>query len=116
MSEFSSRLKALRHEAGLSQVALAQSLGISASAIGMYEQGRRKPDIQTVVALANAFGCSTDYLLGVTDVRAPKPDTDWPEIIDILHRKGDYTPEQRERIKRILADIVAEMGASWEVD
>ena len=57
------RIAALRKEAGLSQTELAQRLKISPSAVGMYEQGRREPSAQTLVAMAKCFGVSTDFLL-----------------------------------------------------
>ena len=57
------RIAALRKHAGLSQAELAQRLQISASAMGMYEQGRREPSAQTLVAMAQALGVTTDYLL-----------------------------------------------------
>ena len=57
------RIGALRRSKGLSQAELAQRLGISASAMGMYEQGRREPAIQTLVALSRELGVTTDYLL-----------------------------------------------------
>ena len=57
------RIAALRRESGQSQAELAQVLGVSASAVGMYEQGRREPSGAMLVALATNFGVSTDYLL-----------------------------------------------------
>lgn len=57
------RIAALRHHAGWSQAVLAQRLQISASAVGMYEQGRREPPAELLVAMADAFGVSVDYLL-----------------------------------------------------
>ena len=57
------RIAALRREAGLNQAELAQRLRISPSAVGMYEQGRREPSADTLVAMAQLFGVSTDYLL-----------------------------------------------------
>lgn len=57
------RIAALRREVGLSQAQLALRLGISPSAMGMYEQGRREPSMETVVAMAKVFRVSTDYLL-----------------------------------------------------
>lgn len=57
------RIAALRREAGLSQAELAKRLQISPSAMGMYEQGRREPSMETLVAIAREFGVSTDYLL-----------------------------------------------------
>ena len=57
------RIAALRKRTGMSQAELAKRLRISASAVGMYEQGRREPGADMLVALAEAFGVSTDYLL-----------------------------------------------------
>lgn len=57
------RIAALRRQNGWSQTELAKKLKISASAVGMYEQGRREPSADTIVALAAAFRVSTDYLL-----------------------------------------------------
>ncbi len=57
------RIAALRRQAGFSQAELAQRLRISASAVGMYEQGRREPAADLLVALADVFGVSVDYLL-----------------------------------------------------
>ena len=57
------RIAALRREKGWSQAELADRLGISPSAMGMYEQGRREPSAQTLVDMAREFGVSTDYLL-----------------------------------------------------
>ena len=57
------RIAALRRQAGMSQAALAQQLGCSDSAVGMYEQGRREPPVDLLVQMARLFGVSTDYLL-----------------------------------------------------
>lgn len=57
------RIAALRRQAGISQRELARRLNVSASAVGMYEQGRREPAADRLVGLAAIFGVSTDYLL-----------------------------------------------------
>ncbi|MBE6947670.1 MAG: helix-turn-helix transcriptional regulator [Ruminococcaceae bacterium] len=57
------RIAALRRAKGWSQGDLAQMLQVSPSAVGMYEQGRREPAVQTLVAMAKLFGVSVDYLL-----------------------------------------------------
>ncbi|MBR5451778.1 MAG: helix-turn-helix transcriptional regulator [Clostridia bacterium] len=64
MANFNERLKQLRLASGLTQQGLADELGISASAIGMYEQGRREPDRATLMLMSNYFGVSTDFILG----------------------------------------------------
>ena len=57
------RIAALRRERGLSQGELARRIKISPSAMGMYEQGRREPSMDTLVALSRILQVSTDYLL-----------------------------------------------------
>ena len=57
------RIAALRRDAGLSQAELASRLGISPSAMGMYEQGRREPSADTLIALSRELHASVDYLL-----------------------------------------------------
>ncbi len=65
MTMLKDKMKQLRLERGLTQAQLARRLGVSPSAVGMYEQGRREPDAQTLTRLADALQCSTDELLGV---------------------------------------------------
>ncbi|MGN0999329.1 MAG: helix-turn-helix domain-containing protein [Faecousia sp.] len=67
------RIAILRQKAGLSQAALAARLHISPSALGMYEQGRREPSLEILVALADELGVSTDVLLDHAPTeRAPR--------------------------------------------
>ena len=51
----------MRH--GWSQAELARRLNISASAVGMYEQGRREPSADMVVNISRVFSVTTEYLL-----------------------------------------------------
>ena len=57
------RIAALRKRLGWNQAELADRLKISPSAVGMYEQGRREPSADTLVAMARVLGVSVDYLL-----------------------------------------------------
>lgn len=57
------RIALLRASRGWSQAELARRIGVSASAIGMYEQGRREPSLDLLVRLAREFDVTTDYLL-----------------------------------------------------
>ncbi len=66
---FSSRLRQLRKEAGLSQQRLSDQLGISKSSINMYERGEREPSFKTLLAIAEYFGVGAEALLG----KAPTP-------------------------------------------
>lgn len=51
-------LKSAREKVGITQAILAEKLGMSSSTIGMYEQGRRCPNYDTLLKLCEALGCS----------------------------------------------------------
>ena len=59
----STQIKTLRQGKGWTQAELARRLHISPSAIGMYEQGRREPSVDTLVALSKEFDVTMDYLV-----------------------------------------------------
>ena len=63
------RKKRLRMEKGITQKELADRLHISRSTIAGYESLGKEPDGEKLCALADFFGVSVDYLLGVTDSR-----------------------------------------------
>ncbi|MCI1965660.1 MAG: helix-turn-helix transcriptional regulator [Oscillospiraceae bacterium] len=58
------KIRQLRRERGMTQKELARRIGVSTSAVGMYEQGRREPDTALLARLAAVLDCSTDELLG----------------------------------------------------
>lgn len=60
---FGNRLKQVRIENELTQAELAKKLGISTSAIGMYEQNRREPAADIILKILDIFGLSADWLL-----------------------------------------------------
>lgn len=60
------RIRKLRVDRKMTQEQVAGKLNVSPSTIGMYEQGRRMPSLELVVAYADLFSVSTDYLLRET--------------------------------------------------
>lgn len=68
MTIYAARIKQLRMEKGISQDQLAVLLGISRSAVGMYETGKREPDLETCEAIADIFNVDMDYLTGRSDI------------------------------------------------
>ena len=57
------RISQLRREKNMTQRDLARALNVSPSAIGMYEQGRRQPSADLIVAICQEFSVSTQWLL-----------------------------------------------------
>ena len=60
-------LKAARKKSGKTQKEVAEGIGIGQGTYKNYETGAREPNGETLVAIANYFDVSTDYLLGLTD-------------------------------------------------
>ncbi len=112
------RLKELRQKQGISQKDFAALIGIPANTYNQWENGKRQPDNETMLKLAEYFNVSVDYLLGRDDrsttprrkgVRIPvygevaagvpietienfdsdDPD-DWEEITEDMARGGDF--------------------------
>lgn len=67
MATFEERLAALRKEKGISQAVLGEVLGVSRWSVLNYEAGKNRPDYDGLIALADFFGVSLDYLTGRTD-------------------------------------------------
>lgn len=62
--EFPQRLRKLRERRKLTRATLGELCGLSKDIIRKYERGERKPSVNSLQALADFFGISTDYLLG----------------------------------------------------
>jgi len=61
------KLKKLRKTKNISQLKLAMDLGMNQNSISRYETGERQADYETLIAFADYFNVSIDYLLGRTD-------------------------------------------------
>lgn len=61
------RLKELRKKRNITQLKLAMDLGMNQNAISRYETGEREADYKTLIALADYFDVTIDYLLERTD-------------------------------------------------
>ena len=106
------RLKQLRENKGLTQAELAKLVDISASSIGMYEQGRREPSQEVLLQFADFFNVSVDYILGrdkssTKAYHSPKDQRDLNEFLNNteimfdgeLHQLDD---EDREKLRHAL--------------
>ena len=65
-------IKKMRRERDLTQEELAESLGVSASAVSQWECGRVLPDVTQLPLLAGIFDVSADVLLGIDTQRQEK--------------------------------------------
>ncbi|MBQ7883795.1 MAG: helix-turn-helix transcriptional regulator [Phascolarctobacterium sp.] len=76
-------LQDLREDRDITRKDLANALNISISALGMYEQGRREPNIDMLIKMADYFDVPIDLLVG----RSYKNDNN-QLLIEALHLKN----------------------------
>lgn len=62
-----SRIKEIRLTNGLSQSAFGKKLTVSQDTVSLWEKGKSVPTTEFVVLIAQEFGVSADYILGLSD-------------------------------------------------
>lgn len=67
------RLRDLREDSDLTQSVLAKHLHIKQNTYSQYENGQRQIPLEMLVALAEFYDTSIDYIVGLTDERKPYP-------------------------------------------
>ena len=67
LNKFKDRLRELRKEKNISRQQLAKDLFVSVRLISYWENGERECNFDMLISLANYFGVSVDYLLGIVD-------------------------------------------------
>lgn len=93
MTKLSETLVSLRRDSGLTQLDLAKMLGLSRSAIGMYESGKREPNLETLELFANYFHVDMNTLTGQNMDAMPlhNEDRELTEYLEMLRSR----PEMR---------------------
>ncbi len=69
MSDFTSRFAELYKTKNSTYAAIAEKIGISLRALKYYASGERQPTLPVLIALADYFDVSLDYLCGRSDVK-----------------------------------------------
>lgn len=103
VNKFKDRLKELRKDYSITQQELADKIGIVRTAIANYETGRTIPDSDTLTLLAKIFNTTTDYLLGISNIRNPyqnKNIKETPEEQDIIPEEFINADEARAYVNK----------------
>lgn len=104
-------LKKLRLEKGLTQAELGKLIGNKQNTISYWEKGTYDIDNENLQRLAVFFNCSTDYLLGKTEIR----NQDNPNIIlseqekTLLENFRSTTEQGKQRIIQSVLNICDEI-------
>ena len=118
MGDFANVFKQIRIKHGLTQQQMADKLGVSRSTIGMYENGEREPNFETLELIADFFNVDMNYLIGKkSDVEDYylNPETkqiaqeiyDNPDMRSLFDMSRKMTPE---RLKAHIALMKQLMG------
>lgn len=104
MGNFRNVFKQLRLENDYTQGGLADALGISRSAISMYENGNREPDFETLELIADFFNVDMNYLLGTSKkTTSISVDPTQEDLKTLIARNGKEmsTKDKMELIKML---------------
>jgi putative transcriptional regulator len=109
--EFSERLKDLRKQAGLTQVDVAEKLGISQPAYASWERGAKKPTQDNLVKIAQILNVSVDYLVGNSEEKADVLDN--IELLFRMNSKG-LSKEEKAVFKKELIEFMEERKKAFK--
>ena len=95
------RLRKLIEDTGVSQTELAAAIGVTRQAVNSYTLGNTVPNSDVLLNIAKYFDVSSDYLLGLSDVKSV--DVTKKEICDIigLSEKSINNFEMLNQIKKL---------------
>ena len=95
-------LRQLRDKKGIEQKDIAEYLGVTTSAYGHYEKGRREPSLDVLVKLAAFFNVSLDYLVTGKQTDKEAPQSRMEQIFNELSPTAQsYILEAAEGIYRL---------------
>ena len=91
---FGEKLQTLRQRSGMSQDTLAERLNVSRQAVSRWERDETMPETDKVVALADIFSVTTDYLLRPEVERQTPPEAEKPP-------RSGVKPAEQDTISRL---------------
>lgn len=106
------QIKKLRLEHNISRSDLAESLGISLSALGNYERGERVPDADLVVKFARYFNVTTDYLLGMSEHKTAEYEA-VSKTIPLSDEAIDFIKDCPAELFPALDDFMSDENTAW---
>lgn len=99
MVNFGEKIKSLRTQRNLTQKQLADLSGVAISAISSYEAGNRYPSYDVLISLARIFHVSTDYLLGLENLKTVDVSGLEDRQINVILQMIDIMKEKNLQIK-----------------
>lgn len=114
-TNYNQKLRSARKKLGITQLELAEKLGSSPSAIGMYEQGRRAPGYETLYKICSILNISSQEFFAQNETASDvfNINTTLNSLIDYLNSKKEIalngkllSPQKKKGIAYILKLIL----------
>ncbi len=100
LSKLPERLKELMEEAEIGTPELARNIGLDHSEISKFLRGDRVPSTATLVTLADFFNCTTDYIIGYSDVLDERTFKKRPPFSEQLSFLLDYFKISKYKLEK----------------
>lgn len=94
------RIKELCEEKGISISELAEKIGVSRASVGKWNKS--SPSSDTIAKIANYFGVSTDYILGISEYRYYVNPTNDSGIISIQRAREKMSDKEKANMDQLL--------------
>ena len=85
VKELGEKIRVARLSRSLTQAQLAESIGVKSSTVGMWENGKREPNLDMMEALADVFNVPVAYLVEAKESKI----------------EGGMTPRDKERLEAL---------------
>lgn len=106
--QLGARIAELRKAAGITQVEMAEILGVSQQTITAYEVGRRRMAISALPILAKLFGVSLDELVGESAKPSKRGPT--PKLQQQMERIGQLPKTTQRVVMEMLDGVLSQAG------
>lgn len=107
--QLGARINRLRKDQGITQVQLAEQLGVSQQTITAYESGRRRVPISNLPRLATMLGASIETLIGQPTTAASKRGPT-PKLLQQLERLHALPKAKQRMVSEVLDSLLAQAG------
>ena len=105
------RLRAIREDQDVMQKDLAAEFGITHSALSRYEQNKREPPVDFIVAFCHYFNVTSDFLLGMSNDYRPPVNVSIPPTLLTRDPYADLSAEHRATLDA-MADVFRQQEAA----
>lgn len=95
------RVREIRKLRGLTQGELADHIGVSRPQFSNLERGATDTSLRSLVCLAQALGCTTDYLLGLSDSPFANIQTN-SHVYEALHNVGSAVVNVQDMVNELM--------------